>query len=140
MAENKDFSKNWVIASFFVFVAVELLLGGVVGKLMCGRFVGHVAAAKFETLLMLSSYFIGGYLVGLLSREVRVLEPAVGAALAVGFTFLISFFTPLVFYAFVWSRVLVGGGIAFILAFLGARAGERWAGRMGNSSSKKYAP
>lgn len=131
-------SGRWIAASFGMFVAVELLLGGVLAKLIAGKFLGHVASLKLEAILILLSYFLGGLLIGLLSPRVRVYEPAIGAALAVAFTFIITFFTPLCFISFSMGRVLIGGGIAFALAMVGANLGEKLAAKMGNRDSKRY--
>ena len=121
-----------------IFIAIELLLGGIVAQLISGRFVGRVAQVRFEMLLMLASYFFGGVLVGLISPGVRTLEPAVGAFLAVLITFIYAFFTPHRLFAFSTNRILIGGIIAFLLALLGADLGERIAARFGNRSSKDY--
>jgi hypothetical protein len=121
-----------------IFIAVELLLGGVVGRLIAGRFVGHVFRIKIEVILMLVSYFVGGLFVGLFSPNVRILEPAIGASLAVLFTFVYSFFTPVRFFGFSINRLLIGGIIAFVLALIGADFGERIAARFGNRASGDY--
>ncbi|MFC1678765.1 arsenate reductase ArsC [Elusimicrobiota bacterium] len=131
-------SWRWVAASLAIFIGVELLLGGVIGRLVAGRFLGHVGALKLEVIMILLSYFLGGLVIGLMSPRVRILEPAIGAALAVVFTFLITFFTPLVFFRFSMGKAMIGGGIAFVLALAGARIGERFAARIGNRASKDY--
>jgi len=87
---------------------------------------------------MLASYFIGGFLIGLLSPGIRVLEPALGAFLAVGFTFLYGFFTPFSFFAFSLGKIFIGGGIAFGLALLGAKLGEKLAAKLGNLKSQRF--
>ncbi len=129
----------WIVLSLIIFVAVELVLGGLVGPLLVGRFVSQPLYLKLEMLLMLGSYFFGGLLIGLISPDIRVLEPAIGAALAVIFTWCYSFFTPIRYYGFSLTRMLIGGGIAFVLALLGADLGERIAAKFGNRQSKSYA-
>lgn len=114
----------WVVVNVFVFLATEVVPGGVLGPILSGRFVGHVLSLKLELLLMLTSYFFGGFLIGLLSPRVRILEPAIGAALAVVFTWTYSFFTPNMFYGFRFDRVVIGSLIAFGLAMAGAVWGE----------------
>jgi hypothetical protein len=128
----------WIIISMVIFIVVELFLGGFVGPLISGRFIGHIFFIKIEMILMLGSYFFGGLLVGLISPGIRIFEPAIGAALAVFFTFAYSFFTPHRFYGFAMDRVLFGALIAFGLALLGADVGERIAARLGNRTSKDY--
>ena len=43
------------------------------------------------------------------------------------------------FYGFSLTRMIVGGGIAFVLALIGADLGERIAAKLGNRESKYYA-
>lgn len=139
MATNPSkHQKIWIIASMLIFIGIELVLGGVIGRLILGRFISQALALRFEMILMLASYFLGGLLVGLLSPDIRVLEPAIGAALAVAVTFAYYFFIPSRIYVFSINRLLVGGAIAFILALIGADLGERIAARLGNSASKYY--
>ena len=129
----------WIVISMVIFIAVELFLGGFVGPLISGRFVSHIFFIKIEMLLMLGSYFFGGLIVGLISPDIRILEPGIGAALAVFFTWTYSFFTPHRFYGFAAGRVLFGSIIAFVLALVGADLGERLAARLGNRESRDYA-
>ncbi|PCI38164.1 MAG: hypothetical protein COB53_05155 [Elusimicrobia bacterium] len=136
--DSKGISKTWVGISFCVFIVAELFLGGLVAHMIAGKFVGHVAKLRLETILILLSYLFGGFIVGALSPRVRVTEPAIGAALAVMTTFLISFFSPFAFLTFKSGRVLVAGVIAFCLAVTGARLGEKLAAFFGNDASKDY--
>lgn len=140
MASEKKSTRKivWIIISMVIFIAVELFLGGFVGPLIEGRFVSRIMYLKLTTFLMLASYFIGGLLVGFISPGIRILEPAIGAGLAVFFTWAYSFFTPHRFYGFSTSRVLIGSIIAFVLALVGADLGERIAARFGNRASKDY--
>jgi hypothetical protein len=128
----------WIIISMIAFLAVELFLGGFIGPLISGRFVGHIFFLKIEVFLMLISYFAGGLIIGLISPGIRIFEPAVGAALAVFLTCAYSFFTPHRFYGFSFGRMSIGAGIAFVLALLGADLGERLAARLGNRQSQDY--
>ncbi|MBI5623551.1 MAG: hypothetical protein HY924_07225 [Elusimicrobia bacterium] len=120
-----DISGRWIAVSFVIFIAVEVLLGAALGKLLMGGFLSHVTRLKIELILIMLSYFVGGYVVGFFSPAVRIWEPALGAALAVCFTFLIGFFTPLCFFGFAVKKALLGAGIAFLLALAGAKLGER---------------
>ena len=128
----------WIIISMVIFIVVEVVLGGFVGPLIRGRFVGQIFFIKIEIILMLVSYFFGGLIVGLISPGIRIFEPAVGAALAVFLTFAYSFCTPYRFYGFSIGRALIGALIAFGLAMLGADCGERLAAHLGNRASKDY--
>jgi hypothetical protein len=131
-------TRNWILFSALIFVGVEVLLGGVVSRLITGKFIGHVAALRIEALLILASYFVGGIVVALLSPTVRIYEPAAGAAIAVAITFTISLFTPVRFFGFSLTRILMGGGVAFFLALSGAKLGERLAAWLGNKDSREF--
>ncbi len=133
----KELSWTWVFSSFGVFVVLELFLGGVIGGVVLSRFVPHMLTYQIEVLLTLSSFFIGGAIVGLISPTVRILEPALAAFGSVLLTLSISFFSPYQFMSFTWTKVLVGGGIAFLLALFGARFGEKLSARMGNKNSQE---
>lgn len=128
----------WIFVSIVMFIAVELFFGGFIGRLIVGRFISHALYLKLQMFLMLGSYFIGGMLIGLLSPDIRVIEPAIGAAIAVVMTFAYAFFDPAWYYRFSLNRALIGGTIAFVLALLGADAGERLAARLGNQTSRYY--
>jgi hypothetical protein len=138
-AASSSHKTLWVFLSMVVFIVVELFFGGIVGKLVIGRFVSHALYLRLQMFLMLGSYFSGGLLVGLLSPDIRILEPAIGAAIAVVMTFAYAFFDPSWFYRFSWNRALIGGAIAFVLALVGADAGERLAAKLGNQASRYYA-
>jgi hypothetical protein len=131
-------SGRWIVASFAVFIAAELLLGVFVGKLVSAKFVGHVNQIRLEVMMILGSYYVGGFIIGLVSPRVRIAEPAIGAGLAVMATFLIGFFTPVLVLGFRGGKMLIGGAIAFTLAFLGSRTGERIAAMLGNEESQSY--
>ena len=138
--KKKVFSWPWVFVSIFVFIGIELFLGGFVSGIVAGRYVGRIMWFKIEMAMMLASYFVGGVLIGLFSPSVRIFEPAVGAFLAVLMTLIYSFFIPLTrCFGFSGDRALIGGAIVFVLALLGADLGERLAARIGNQASKDYA-
>ena len=81
-----------------------------------------------QGLLHLISFFIGGFIIGLISPGIRIYEPAVGAFLSVSFMLALSLFTPYSFIQFSVTKMLIGGLIAFVLALVGARLGEKLAG------------
>ena len=125
---SRPFSWSWVLASMCVFLVVEAVLGGIVGKYMLGRYQSHSFWFVTQGLLNIISYFIGGIMIGLLSPGVRIAEPALGAFLSVGLMLTLTLFTPYSFIAFSLTKLLIGGAIAYTLALAGARLGERLAG------------
>lgn len=127
-ASSREFSWPWVLGSMCVFLVVEAVLGGIVGKYVLGRYLSHSFLFLTQGLLNLSSYFIGGVLVGLFSPGLRISEPALGAFFSVALMLGMSFFTPYTFIRFSASKLLIGGVIAYALALAGAKLGERLAG------------
>jgi len=124
----RPFSTAWTILSVFVFLGIELLLGGLVADLVAGRYVSSPVHLQIQAMMRLVAFLLGGFVVGLLSPGIRMTEPAVGAALSVALTLLLSVFLPYRFMALSLDRLLIGGGIAFGLALFGAYLGERLTG------------
>ena len=128
---QRPFSKKWVGISMLVFIAVELFLGGFVAQLLVGKFISIGLRFTLQGGLYLISFFIGGFIIGLISPGIRIAEPAVGAFLSVAFMLFVSIFTPYSFIRFSLTRMLIGGVVAFFLALWGARTGERLMGNRG---------
>ena len=129
-ADYRPFSIKWMIASTVIFIAVELFLGGLIGEVVVGRFMSISLRFLIQGLLNLVSFFIGGFIIGLISPGVRTKEPAVGAFLSVALVLSLSFFTPYSFIHFSLTKMLIGGGGAFFLALAGGRLGERVVGNI----------
>jgi hypothetical protein len=127
---HRPFSPRWMIASALIFIASELLLGGLVGELVVGRFMSMGLRFMLQGLLYVTSFFVGGFIVGLISPGIRTTEPAVGAFLSVTIMLALSLFTPYSFIRFSLMKMLAGGGVAFLLALTGARLGERVVGNI----------
>ncbi len=127
---TEGFSKKWMIISFVIFVATELILGGLLGHVVFGRFMSMSLLFMLQGLLNLVSYFIGGIIIGVISPGIRIYEPAAGAFLAVLLMMVLTIFTPFSFIHFSLFKVIIGGGIAFFLALTGAKIGERLTGNM----------
>lgn len=134
----KELSKAWVFYSLITFIITELFLGGLVGQVVIRQFVPHVLSYTIEVVLILTSFFVGGVIIGLISPKVRVLEPAMGAFICVLLTLSISFFSPYSFMRFTWAKLAIGGGCAFFLAFFGASFGEKISAKMGNRNSREF--
>ncbi len=128
MSEQKRFSKQWMWISFGIFIATELILGGLVGGVIVGNYMSISLRFMLQGLLNLLAFFIGGFIIGLISPGVRVYEPAAGAFLSVLTMLILTLFTPFSFIHFSITKVIIGGGIAFFLALTGAKIGERVAG------------
>jgi len=122
---DQTFSWKWVFISMAVFIGIELILGSIVGGIIVGRYKSISLGFLLQGLLHLASFFVGGLAIGLFSPGIRIREPAVGAFCSVALMLAMSLFTPYAFIRFSLNKMLLGGAIAFGLALLGARIGER---------------
>lgn len=130
-SRSQPFSTAWVVIAVLVYTAMEIAIALLISPaILSGRLASPMLSMRLDILMHLASFYLGGIVVGVISPRVRLLEPAVGAFLSVGILFLTTFFTPLKLYAFSLDRLLIGGGIAFALALLGAWTGERWMGNI----------
>ncbi len=125
---HPSFSKKWMFTSMIIFIGVELFLGGLIGSFVLGKFMSLSLRFMLQGLLNLASFFIGGFIIGLISPGIRIYEPAVGAFFSVSIMLCLSFFTPYSFIHFSLPKMLIGGVIAFFLALMGARLGEKIVG------------
>jgi hypothetical protein len=136
--EPRLFSLPWLVLSVFIFTMVELAMALVLAPAMA---VGHAGSPMLDLrigmLMHLASYFVGGFLVGVFSPGVRLLEPAVGAVVAVALVLLMAVFLPSPLVQFSLGKLVMGGGIAFVLALVGAYLGEVLMGNMGDANSKR---
>jgi hypothetical protein len=127
---SRPFSTTWVVVSLVVFFVVELILGGLLHELVVKRYLSQMLHLRLQVVLSLVSYAIGGFIVGVISPGKRILEPAVGAALSVVLTLIISWFLPWRFAGFGWNKLLLGAGLAFVIGLASARAGEQLMGNV----------
>ncbi len=129
---ERPFSTGWTILSLVLFLAVELIIGTWLGPLIAGAYVSPMFHYQVQMALHLGALYLGGLAVGVVSPGRRLLEPAVGAFLSVLIVFLMSFFMPTWFFTFDLTKVIVGGGIGFFTALLGAWQGEKMMGNLGD--------
>lgn len=108
-----------------IFIIAEVLIGGLVGNLIGGSYMSMGLRFLIQGILQLISFFVGGFFIGVISPGIRIKEPAVGAFLSVAIMLVLTFFTPYSFIHFSITKVIIGGVIAFGLALIGARMGER---------------
>ena len=125
---GQPFSTKWMLASMAIFIGIELLLGGIVGQIVVGRFMSLSLRFMLQGLLNVVSFFIGGFIIGVISPGLRVREPATGAFLSVVLMLILSIFTPYSFIRFSLTKMIIGGVVAFCLALTGAKIGEKVTG------------
>jgi hypothetical protein len=127
---ERPFSTAWLLASVTLFLAAELLIGTWLGPLIVGRYVSPAFHFQVQGLMHLASFWLGGFAVGLLSPGIRLLEPALGAFVSVVAAFSLSVFLPHTYLQFDLKKILLGGGIAVVLALFGAYTAERVMGNV----------
>lgn len=131
--QKHPFSTKWVIASVLIYTAMEIAIAlAIAPAIFAGRLASPMLQMRLQMLMHLGSFYVGGVAVGIISPGVRLAEPAVGAFIAVLLVFLMSVFMPHAFMSFDTTKIVLGGGIAFVLALMGAFTGERL---MGNVSA-----
>lgn len=123
--QNNKFSWGWVFGSMVVFVIAQLVLSVVMGQMLLGSRIPLGLQQVTQGLLILLSYFVGGFIIGVVSPGVRMIEPALGAFLSIFLVVFVSFVMPNSYVHFSWLKLLVGGVISFSLALYGAKLGEK---------------
>lgn len=116
---------KWILLSIGIFLVVQLLLSaafGFFGIITLG--IGFVLFVIIKPL----TYFAGGFLSGLFSRGITILEPALGAAIM---TFLGGLFDARWLLPHRLSWTIGSSAVAFLLALIGAVIGERAQGTIG---------
>lgn len=126
-AKLQPFSWGWTLASIVVFAVFQLGFGWAAGKwLFIGPYLTENMRFFVEGAINLLSYFLSGLLIGVVSPRVRLLEPALGAAIVVVATLSVGLFTPNRLLAMGPLKLAFGGALAFGLALWGATLGERF--------------
>lgn len=135
--QSQPFSTWWMIASVLIFTGMEIAIALMLAPaIFAGRLASPMLQMRMQVIMHLTSFLIGGLLVGVISPRVRMMEPAVGAFIAVALVFLMSVFMPYSFFHWEWSKIAAGGGIAFAIALFGAYTGEKWMGNMADGSRR----
>ena len=125
---QRPFDVKWVVGSMAVFIAAEILFGVLLANVLAGPVTSMSLRFMLQGVLNLLGFFVGGVLIGLISPGLRIREPAMGAFLCVVLMMGLTLFTPYSFIRFSMTKMLIGGAVAFWLALVGARFGERLAG------------
>lgn len=125
--EQEPFSWTWTFISILIFGVAQVGLGWLAGTyLFTGQYLTENMRYFVEGSINLASYFLSGLLIGVISPRVRLLEPALGAAIVVVATLSVGLFTPNRLLGMGPMKLLIGGGLAFGLALWGAWIGERF--------------
>lgn len=135
--QPQPFSTWWMIASVLIFTGMEIAIAIVLAPaIFAGRLASPMLQMRLQMIMHLASFLVGGIFVGVISPRVRMMEPAVGAFIAVALVFLMSVFMPHSFFHWDWTKIFIGGGIAFGLALFGAYTAEKWMGNVADDSKR----
>ncbi len=130
LSKKESLSWTWVFISLAMFIGMEIVLGILLGYFVVGRYVSLSLRFFLQGVLNLTGYFVGGFIIGVITPRVRIVEPGIGAFIAVAATICLALFTPYSFIRFSMAKIIVGGSIAFVLALSGAKLGERLTGQL----------
>lgn len=129
--KTHPFSTKWVVASVVIFTVLEVAIAQFLAPLIFGAMIASpMVQMRLQMIMHLASFYVGGVGVGIISPGVRLSEPAVGAFISVVLVFLMSVFLPHSYFEFDFTKIAVGGGIAFGLSLMGAYTGERIMGNV----------
>ena len=113
-----------------VFIGTELTISTLVGQALLKNAMSMSLSFTLRGLLHVTSFFFGGFLIGVVSPKLRIWEPAIGAFAAVLLMFVMTAFVPNVFVQFETGKVILAGSFALVLALVGARLGEKVMGNL----------
>ena len=131
---GNSFSFNWVMISVFGYLAIQVALG-LGAKLFVFPFAGtdHTMFLA-QGLIIIAGFYIGAFIIGVLSPGRRTVEPVLGAVLAVAAAFSVSNFTPQMggwFRLDGIAQMSVAALMAGTIAAFGAYSGEKLMGNVG---------
>ncbi|MGE0487675.1 MAG: hypothetical protein AB7S38_00525 [Vulcanimicrobiota bacterium] len=121
---KKVFSPVWLVLSLVVFVAIQLVFGALAGKFLLGGHTAQHTRFLIEGLVVLISYFVGAFLIGVVSPDVRLVEPVAAAFLATLAVMSVALMVPSWFLVASLGRLIACSLIACGTALVGVLTGE----------------
>lgn len=127
------FSIGWVVASLFVYLVVQVGFSIVAQTFVTPHIVAAHTKYLTEGLIVMFGFYLGSFVLGVVSPGLRVLEPVIGACLAILASFSLIYFAPVSrFFADAdLHRILIGCLIAGGCAAAGVYSGEKLMGNVG---------
>ncbi len=133
-SSRNGFSFSWVILSLLGYLVLQVALG-----LFANIFVFPFAGTKHteffaQGLIIILGFYIGAFVIGVISPGRRLIEPVLGSVLAVAAAFSVSSFTPQMGG---WYRVdglaamTTAAVMAAAIAGFGVYSGEKLMGNVG---------
>ena len=125
------FSTRWMVIGIVLYTVLEMAIALVLAPaVFAGRMSSHMLQWRLQIVMHLGSFYLGGLVLGIITPGIRIVEPAAAAFVSVALVFLMSFFSPSIMMQWSFSKLVVGGGIAAVLAVMGAYTGEKWMGNV----------
>lgn len=91
---KKDFSFGWVLVSTVGYLMMQVVLGIVAQNFVLPFVVAKHTQFFTEGLIILLGFYIGAFIIGIVSPGRRLIEPILGAVAAVTAAFSVANFTP----------------------------------------------
>jgi hypothetical protein len=134
VSAGNSFSFNWVMLSVLGYLAIQVVLG-LGANLFVFPFAGTAHTGYLaQGLIIIMGFYIGAFIIGVLSPGRRTVEPVLGAVLAVAAAFSVSNFTPQMGG---WFRIdglgmmTTAAVMAGTIAAFGTYSGEKLMGNVG---------
>jgi hypothetical protein len=125
---KRGFSFGWVLTSAIGYLAMQVVLGIVAQTFVLPYVVAKHTQFFAEGLIILLGFYIGAFIIGVVSPGRRLIEPILGAVAAVAAAFSVANFTPQMGG---WLRydglgmMMTAAILAAIFAGFGCYSGER---------------
>ena len=133
-SSRTEFSFNWAILSLFGYLFIQVVFGIFANIFVYRHVRSNHTELLAEGLIIIFGFYIGAFVVGVISPGRRLIEPVLGAVMAVAAVFSVSTFTPQMGG---WYRIdglgamLTAAFLAATVAALGAYSGEKLMGNAG---------
>lgn len=130
--KNNSFSFNWIVGSVFIYLLLQVVFGMGAQQFVLPNIAAEHTKFLTEGLIVMLGFYVGAFVIGVISPGLRTLEPVLGAMTAILAAFSIVYFTPISSY-FVQgglTRIAVGCTIAAVCAAAGVHSGEKLMGNI----------
>lgn len=132
---NNSFSIGWVMFSTFFYLAMQVVLSLIINLPVdaIGYRGPQHTLMMAQGIIIAFGFYLGAWIIGVVSPGRRTIEPVLGAVLSVGAAFLVSTMTPQMggwFRTDGLSAMAPAAVIAGILAAFGAYSGEKLMGNV----------
>jgi hypothetical protein len=129
---SNTFSFNWTLLSVLIYLACQVVFGMGAKQFVLPYIVATHTQYLTEGLIVMAGFYVGAFIIGVISPGLRTFEPVIGAILAVLAAFSIVYFTPLSswFVQGGFNRIAIGCLGAAICAGTGVYSGEKLMGNV----------